>query len=721
MGVRRGWPVCFGDSGVHRGFALVAAVASSVAVAYGCSVEPGTPTAPAVGGGTSSVPPGTSGSGNADLPNGGSGSGGGGFGGTGGSVLDGGPPTLVAVTTPFQPTFGALVTAAVAPPPISGGTLLVTQDGKTAVAADSDRDAVYLVDLGSMTLTSTLSLKAGDEPGRLVEDGAGRVHVALRGGAALVTIDVAGGSISARRPTCPAPRGVAWDSSADLVWVACATGELVGLPSSGGAATRTLVLERDLRDIVAPGDGTLSITKFRSAEVLRVAADGTVTRRDQLPSPTANFSPHVAWRTLPGLAGSLVAVHQAESTTSLSTMVQGGYGSPGCGATFGPVPPPPPPSPPAPAPLPPPIDTDAAITDTDASLAEGDASPPAPTFTVDASGTFPSFPSGCLGPESGAVLGCLTVLAPDGSTKVSRQFAGALPVDVAVSRDGNSVVAVAAGNSFVAKLNNVFYFTQQGTNAGWSSMPSATGPAIAVAFDANGDVLVQTRDPATLTKLSSTNGSVVNSLSLSGMSRGDSGHDIFHAQAGGGIACASCHPEGGDDGHVWILDGKHRRTPSLRGTIAGTAPYHWPGDEADLTVLVNDVYTRRMSGTALTQPQMSAIQGWVQKVPAPPAPTWVDASAAKRGQAIFNRADVGCATCHSGPKFTNNATVDVQTGGAFQVPPLVGVGWRTPLLHDGCATTIADRFGACATPTHGSIGSLSQADISDLTAYLETL
>jgi hypothetical protein len=42
-------------------------------------------------------------------------------------------------------------------------------------------------------------------------------------------------------------------------------------------------------------------------------------------------------------------------------------------------------------------------------------------------------------------------------------------------------------------------------------------------------------------------------------------------------------------------------------------------------------------------------------------------------------------------------------------------------MHDGCAATIADRFGACSTSAHGSIGSLSASDISDLVAYLETL
>jgi hypothetical protein len=118
---------------------------------------------------------------------------------------------------------------------------------------------------------------------------------------------------------------------------------------------------------------------------------------------------------------------------------------------------------------------------------------------------------------------------------------------------------------------------------------------------------------------------------------------------------------------------------------------------------------------------MGAVTSWVESVPPPPVPTWVNSSAAQRGKTIFNRADVGCATCHSGAKFTNNQTVDVGTGGKFQVPPLVGVGWRTPLLHDGCAATISDRFGACSSPEHGSIAGLSAGDISDLSTYLETL
>ncbi len=316
----------------------------------------------------------------------------------------------------------------------------------------------------------------------------------------------------------------------------------------------------------------------------------------------------------------------------------------------------------------------------------------------------------------------LTVLGSDGSVLVNAAIPAVLPVDLAVSPDGSTYAVVAPGNAFVStNLNTVLTFDRCGNSAAPGQVVGTGGVSeqpIAVAYDPAGDLIVQTREPASLWILGSTSDA---NVALSTTTRADTGFDIFHAQAGGMIACASCHPEGRDDGHVWILDGNKRRTPSLRGTIAGTAPYHWPGDEPNLNVLVNDVYTVRMDGAPLSTAQMSAITGWVQNVAAPPAPSWIDTASAARGKALFESAATGCATCHSGAKFTNNLTMDVGTGGTFQVPPLVGVGWRTPLMHNGCAVTLADRFGACATPQHGSTGTLSQQDVSDLVAYLETL
>ena len=112
------------------------------------------------------------------------------------------------------------------------------------------------------------------------------------------------------------------------------------------------------------------------------------------------------------------------------------------------------------------------------------------------------------------------------------------------------------------------------------------------------------------------------------------------------------------------------------------------------------------------------------------APGNGDADAVARGQALFNEPNLGCATCHSGPRLTSNQTVDVNTGGggpdtgggAFQVPSLLGIAWRAPYMHQGCAATLEDRFGPCGGgDRHGQTSKLTVAQRSDLIAYLETL
>src|SRR6266508_3603072 len=84
-------------------------------------------------------------------------------------------------------------------PPLSGGTLLALSDDVTAAISDPDRDQVYLVDTRAGAVRATVVLPDGDEPGRLAEDAAGRVHVVLRRGGAIVSIDAASGTVIARR------------------------------------------------------------------------------------------------------------------------------------------------------------------------------------------------------------------------------------------------------------------------------------------------------------------------------------------------------------------------------------------------------------------------------------------------------------------------------------------------------------------------------------------
>lgn len=92
------------------------------------------------------------------------------------------------------------------------------------------------------------------------------------------------------------------------------------------------------------------------------------------------------------------------------------------------------------------------------------------------------------------------------------------------------------------------------------------------------------------------------------------------------------------------------------------------------------------------------------------------------GQVLFNDPSVGCASCHSGSRLTNNQSMNVNTGGSFQVPSLLGIAWRAPYMHHGCAATLADRFGPCGGgDTHGQTAQLTIDQRADLIAYLETL
>src|SRR6185312_7857551 len=218
---------------------------------------------------------------------------------------------------------------------------------------------------------------------------------------------------------------------------------------------------------------------------------------------------------------------------------------------------------------------------------------------------------------------------------------------------------------------------------------------------------VQTREPATLQMVPAQGMAVLQTVTLSSASRADTAWAVFHSNSGASIACASCHPEGGEDGRVWTFDNLgQRRTQSLRGHVGGTEPFHWGGDLQTFGALVAEVYMGRMAGPTLPQ--------------SPPA----DPTAVTRGQALFNDTQKGaCVTCHAGPQLTNNNTVDVGTGGMFQVPRLLGVGWRAPFLHDGCAATLTDRFTGCGGTTnlHGATSSYTPAQIADLVAYLQTL
>ena len=168
-----------------------------------------------------------------------------------------------------------VIRSSAAPRAIQGGTLAISRDDKVAVVADGDRDRISLVDLQNGGVLGTITLAAGAEPGRVVFDAANRAHVALRGTGEVVTVDVATRELVEHRSVCGVPSGLAYDSAADTVLVACQGGELVTLPAAGGEALRSVNVEQDLRDVIVQG-ARVFVSSFKRAELLELDAEGAI-------------------------------------------------------------------------------------------------------------------------------------------------------------------------------------------------------------------------------------------------------------------------------------------------------------------------------------------------------------------------------------------------------------------------------------------------------------
>lgn len=554
---------------------------------------------------------------------------------------------------------GAVRVAADPPPALSGGTLLALRAAPRAVVADPDTDTIHVIDTSLPAELGALSLAAHDEPGRMVEDGAGRVHVVLRRAGAIATLDLGDPSapvVAARRDVCPAPRGIAYDAPADALRVVCAGGEIVTLPPTGAATGSVRVAAGDLRDVVVEG-AALRISRFRSAEVLRVEpGTGAVLGSLAIPRVTLSghpLEPRVAWRSLATPRGDLLVLHQIERADVVAPMRAS-------------------------------LDT-----------------------------------SACT---SAAVQARVTRIRGDLVGASATLPCAVLAVDVAVAPDGSELTVAAAGSAPLDPCHPLVTvpLRSDGTFGAVRSREciALAGRVVSVAYAADGTLLAQTRAPLAIVTL--TTAGVLRELQLPGRVIADTGFDAFHAGASARVACASCHPEGGDDGHVWLFDDADpRRTLSLRGGLLAGAPFEWHGEQPTFEAVFSDFFATRMQGGVPAPDVVDAEARWLDARPALPAAHAEDPAAVARGQALFESAALGCSTCHAGPRRSSAASVDAGTGGSYQVPSLLGVAYRAPYLHDACAATLHDVLGACARGGAHAVSSTSDAD--DLAAYLASL
>jgi len=587
---------------------------------------------------------------------------------------------------------GPLVESSAPAVAITGGTLLVTADRTRAIAADPERDLLSIVDLTTGAVRASISLPPRSEPGRIVEDPHGRAHIALRRGGGVAHIDLATGALLGTSPACPAPRGLAWDRGLDALHVACQTGELVTFDRTGEEVARVKVPGGDLRDVIVRPEG-LMVTRFRSAMLSVLAQDGSVqsetmppadfgcgsfgdpgfagedsggaVRPAVLPESPFGGDASIAWRTvaLPtsDSGGDVLMLHQRAQSDMPISVDTGGYG-----------------------------------------------------------GTSP------CNDVPGIVHTSLSLFGRAGEPMTTRAAIpeAVLAVDVAVAPDGSQIALAMPGNASTPFAQVSVAPLTDFLDANAPRRLFTEGQVTAVAFAGRDRLVVQSREPATLTVVALDGAAATRTVRLSDESRADTGHYLFHAGATAMVACASCHAEGGDDARTWNFDGiGPRRTQAVAGGLLGTEPFHWNGDMADFRTLEHQVFGRRMGAGEISTAHADALGGFVDGLRPVPAPTVDDADAVQRGQELFESDEVGCASCHSGPMLTNNASVDVGTGGVFQVPTLVGLSHHAPYMHDGRARTLLDRFDPAlgGGEQHGHTAHLSRVQIDDLVAYLRTL
>jgi DNA-binding beta-propeller fold protein YncE/cytochrome c553 len=190
----------------------------------------------------------------------------------------------------------------------------------------------------------------------------------------------------------------------------------------------------------------------------------------------------------------------------------------------------------------------------------------------------------------------------------------------------------------------------------------------------------------------------------------------------GALACATCHPDGRDDGLSWKIEKNTLQTPLLAGRVLGTHPYKWDGGDKDLTTSLATTM-RRLGGFGLDKTQTEALSAYLEALPAPRAPTR-DVDQVARGKKVFDSAEVGCRGCHDGSTYTDQVThkFNGSTLVEADTPSLIGLAASAPYFHDGSAATLEallrDR-GA----VHGmaETAKLSDQQINDLIAFLETL
>jgi len=228
------------------------------------------------------------------------------------------------------------------------------------------------------------------------------------------------------------------------------------------------------------------------------------------------------------------------------------------------------------------------------------------------------------------------------------------------------------------------------------------------------------------------------------------GEALFYSSAfsfGHQFGCANCHLDGTFDGMSWDLepDGFGIDIVDNRSLedLKNTAPFKWNGGNPDLQTECGPRTERfffRSQG--FRGNDLEDLVHFIKAIPLRPnryrLPGGEMTPAQERGQAIFSRTikkdgtpipyQLQCFVCHTGPSYTNTASVDVGTGRASDRSPLIDTPQLTnvvnsaPYLHDGSARTLEEIWTVFnPEDKHGVTNDLTKDELNDLIEFLKTL
>ncbi|MDI1451795.1 hypothetical protein [Polyangium sp. 6x1] len=211
------------------------------------------------------------------------------------------------------------------------------------------------------------------------------------------------------------------------------------------------------------------------------------------------------------------------------------------------------------------------------------------------------------------------------------------------------------------------------------------------------------------------------------------GRRLFHAEGDrrisrDGRACASCHPEGRDDGIVWRLGDGPRQTMALAGRVE-RGPYGWHGMHAKLEDNIAETLTR-LGGAGLPAEDLAALANYLREglfVPRREAKDPGEEALVARGHDLYTSEKLGCNGCHGLEHGTSDRVVhDVgsrakdESRAEFRTPPLAMLEGSAPYFHDGRYPTLEalldDNLDRMGQTSH-----LTSEDRAALLAFLRTL